>query len=138
MILLHLLLIVPTALLYGAAYLVTSVGKPEAERRRRQGAWLRRYFLRMGPLYIKMGQILATRSDLLSKEAISELQTLQDDVPPVAGDKIRKLLRAEYGRPVEEVFAQFSAEPIASASIAQVHTGTLFSGEKVAIKVVKT
>jgi glutamate-1-semialdehyde 2,1-aminomutase len=137
MILLHLLLILPLGIVYGTGYLLTSIGKSPAQKGALQGAWLRRYFLRLGPLYIKIGQILATRSDLLSKEAIAELRTLQDDVPPVAGHKIRALLEAHYGRPLETVFKDFSPESIASASIAQVHAAVLATGEKVAVKVVK-
>ena len=64
MILLHLLLILPLGVVYGTGYLLSSIGKSPAQKGALQGAWLRRYFLRLGPLYIKIGQILATRSDL--------------------------------------------------------------------------
>ena len=89
----------------------------------------------MGPTYIKFGQILSTRSDLLPPEYIEELSYLQDKVAPVSWEKAQGVLEAELGAPVEEFFAAVDPNPIASASLAQVHAATLLNGEEVVIKI---
>lgn len=88
----------------------------------------------LGPTYVKLGQLLSTRPDLIPREYIKELEKLQDQVPPFPFDQVRKVLEAE-GLVIEEMFAGFSAQPLASASIGQVHEATLKSGEKVVVKV---
>ncbi len=89
----------------------------------------------LGPTFIKLGQLLSSRPDILSLEYTRELRKLQDRVPSVSIEAIREVIAAEFGRPAEALFAEFSTEPLAAASIAQVHRGRLHSGEEVVIKV---
>jgi ubiquinone biosynthesis protein len=89
----------------------------------------------LGPTFIKFGQILSNRPDLLPIELINELEKLQDAVPSIATQNVKKIIEADLGSPVEKLFASFSDQPIASASIAQVHEGRLKTGEHVVIKV---
>lgn len=88
-----------------------------------------------GVTFVKLGQVLSTRRDLLPAEFVDELGRLQDEVTPVPWPDIERVLSAELGAPVEEVFAEFDREPLAAASIAQVHAATLASGERVVVKV---
>ncbi len=89
----------------------------------------------LGPTFIKLGQLLSTRPDILSVEYTQELGKLQDKVPRVPATAIREVIEAEFKRPVEALYAEFSFTPLAAASIAQVHRGRLKSGEEVVIKV---
>ena len=88
----------------------------------------------MGTTYVKFGQILSTRGDLIPDDLVEELKKLQDKVPPFPHEEAMALIEKEFGRPVEELFSEFSATPIASASIAQVYRATTLEGEKVALK----
>ena len=91
---------------------------------------------RLGPTFIKLGQMLSTRPDLISEEFAAELGSLRDSAPPVPIESVRQLIVSELGAPPEEVFATFDAEPIASASIGQVHRATeRGTGELLAVKV---
>ena len=96
---------------------------------------LRQTLEESGVSFVKLGQQMSTRDDLLSPEFITELRTLQDEVEPVPWALVRDLLAAELGAPVEEVFAQFEQGPLAAASVGQVHRATLHSGERVVVKV---
>ena len=96
---------------------------------------LRRALEDLGPTFIKFGQIMSTRSDIMPPEYLEELSYLQDDVPPVSWDEARKVVEDELGAPVEELFAQVDPTPIASASLAQVHVARLVSGEEVVVKI---
>ncbi|MFN3762899.1 MAG: ABC1 kinase family protein [Anaerolineae bacterium] len=89
----------------------------------------------LGPTFIKLGQVLSTRPDLLPPPYIAELSKLQDTVPPAPWDAVRALLEAELGAPPEKVFATLDPEPIAAASLAQVHAATLPDGSEVVVKV---
>lgn len=89
----------------------------------------------LGPTFIKFGQILSNRSDLLPAELIIQLEKLQDSVPPQAGAISRQVIETELKKPMEELFAWYETEAFASASMAQVHKATLKTGERVAVKV---
>ena len=91
----------------------------------------------LGPIFVKFGQMLSTRRDLLDPKLADELAKLQDQVPPFPTEQALQCLQAEYGRPVSEVFAQFEMTPVASASVAQVHFGVLPDGTEVAIKILR-
>ena len=91
----------------------------------------------LGPIFVKLGQVLSTRPDLLPAAYVLELSRLQDKVPPFDADLARRQIEASFGRPVEEIYAEFEAEPVAAASVAQVHRARLFGGEAVAVKVLR-
>ena len=98
-------------------------------------AVLRNILVDLGPVYVKLGQLLSTRPDLLPSAYIEELSTLQDEVPAVPWADIEVLLRQQLSRPMDETFSSFSAIPVAAGSIAQTHRATLVDGREVAVKV---
>jgi len=98
-------------------------------------AHLRAALEELGPTFIKLGQLLSTRSDLLPPEYITQLARLQDAAPPVPIDEIRGVIRSELGAEPEQVFASFDEQPLASASIGQAHAATLADGTSVVVKV---
>ena len=102
---------------------------------RKQARRLRERLIALGPTFIKSGQMLATRADLLPIEYVDELSQLQDSVPPYPNKHAMRVLESELGRPVAEVFSSISDNPIASASLGQVYRATLITGEDVAVKV---
>jgi ubiquinone biosynthesis protein len=89
----------------------------------------------LGPAFVKLGQVLSTRPDLLPPDYISELTRLQDNVQPVSWDEIEKVIQQELNRPLEEVFGEINTVPLASASLAQVHRAKLATRELVVLKV---
>lgn len=91
----------------------------------------------LGPIFVKFGQMLSTRRDLLPDDVAFELTKLQDRVPPFAGSQARLIVEKAYGQPLDTVFAEFDEFPLASASIAQVHAARLPSGREVVVKVVR-
>jgi ubiquinone biosynthesis protein len=95
---------------------------------------LRRTLEELGATYIKVGQFLSGRADLLPREYIEELSKLLDSAPPVPVSEIRELIEEELGSPVEDLFATFDDSPVASASIGQVHRATLHDGQAVVVK----
>jgi len=98
---------------------------------------LRRTLEDLGPIFVKFGQILSTRRDLLPEDVADEFASLQDRVPPFSGGVAAAIVRDALGRPVDEIFGEFSREPLASASIAQVHAARLKDGREVVVKVVR-
>jgi ubiquinone biosynthesis protein len=96
---------------------------------------LRMIFEDLGPTFIKLGQLLSIRRDLLPEEYIAEFEKLQDAVPPVPFPEVVGLLQEEFRRDVKEVFEEFISEPVASASIAQAHLARINTGEEVIVKV---
>ena len=91
----------------------------------------------LGPVFIKFGQLLSTRRDLLPEEAVNDLSKLQDQVPPFPEDQAINIIESELNASLDQAFAQFERKPLASASVAQVHTAVLHSGENVVVKVVR-
>ncbi|MBK8925336.1 MAG: hypothetical protein IPM74_05385 [Crocinitomicaceae bacterium] len=89
----------------------------------------------LGPTFVKFGQILSNRPDLLPLDLITQFEKLQDNVPPLSGEIARKVVEKELKKSTDEMFAWFEPEPFASASMAQVHKATLKTGERVAIKI---
>jgi predicted unusual protein kinase regulating ubiquinone biosynthesis (AarF/ABC1/UbiB family) len=96
---------------------------------------IRETALAMGGVLIKVGQFLSSRVDLLPKEYIEELALLQDEVPAAPFIGVREVVESEFGRPLHEVYAEFDPEPMAAASLGQVHRAALPTGEQVAVKV---
>jgi ubiquinone biosynthesis protein len=105
--------------------------RPEASRAVR----LRLALEELGPTFIKFGQALSTRSDLLPSDVIAEFTRLQDSVPPLQAGVAQQAIEEALGLRIAEIFLEFDAEPLAAASIAQVHRATLYSGETVAVKI---
>lgn len=103
-----------------------------------RGQRLRHFFEDLGPVFIKFGQVLSTRPDLIAEDIASELNHLQDNVAPFDNDLCRTLIETALGKPVGELFDDFDPLPLASASVAQVHTAKLKdSGKEVVIKVIR-
>jgi ubiquinone biosynthesis protein len=115
----------------------TTFGAPRETR----GARLRQALEDLGPIFVKFGQVLSTRRDLLPPDVADELAKLQDRVPPFASDVARREIERGLGRRIDDVFASFEDEPVASASIAQVHFAVMkdgpHAGKEVAVKVLR-
>src|SRR5688572_2727699 len=118
--------LVPSLLLY-----LRGVRQPAAEI----GIRVRRAFERLGVTYVKLGQFLAMRFDILPEDVCRELAKLFDAVPPMKAALVLRAIEEEFGEPADTLFAEFREEPLAAASIAQVHRAVLQSGEVVAVKV---
>ena len=102
-----------------------------------RGARLRMALEALGPIFVKFGQVLSTRRDLLPPDVAEELARLQDDVPPFDSALAIAEIERGLGRSIEQVFSEFDPEPVASASIAQVHFARLHNGTEVAVKVLR-
>lgn len=108
---------------------------PGADADPGRGERLRRAFEELGPAFVKLGQMLSTRADLLPPDIVSSLERLQDQVAPVDFAQIKTVLEAELGTPLERHFRSISPQPVAAASLGQVHEAVLTTGESVVIKV---
>jgi predicted unusual protein kinase regulating ubiquinone biosynthesis (AarF/ABC1/UbiB family) len=106
-----------------------------SRRRHLRAQWLVKKLLDLGPTFIKIGQSLSTRADLIPIEYVQELQQLQDKVPPFGIADAIAVIESELGKPVDILFQEFESVPLASASLGQVHKAKLHSGEEVVIKV---
>lgn len=102
-----------------------------------RGESIRMAFESLGPIFVKFGQLLSTRHTLFPDDIMQELTKLQDQVPPFATDKAIKMIEAALGKPIQSLFARFDLTPLASASIAQVHSAQLQDGSEVVIKVLR-
>jgi hypothetical protein len=96
--------------------------------------FIRDGLLTLGPTFVKLGQVVSTRTDVLPKTFTDVLKTLQDDVPPFSGARATEIIAKELGAPTDEIFSDFSETPLKAASLGQVHTAN-YKGQKVAIKV---
>jgi predicted unusual protein kinase regulating ubiquinone biosynthesis (AarF/ABC1/UbiB family) len=104
-------------------------------RQEKQAVWLRDSIIRLGPTFIKIGQSLGTRADLLPLPFVKELGTLVDSVPPFPNAVAFARIEKELGKKISEVYAEFDVEPVAAASLGQVYRAKLFTGEEVAVKI---
>ncbi len=102
-----------------------------------RGRRLRLTLEKLGPIFVKFGQMLSTRPDLIPEDIVNELEKLQDQVPPFASTLAIAILEDTYQQPIANVFASFDPQPLASASVAQVHAATLKSGEDVIVKIIR-
>jgi len=101
------------------------------------GKRLRLALIELGPIFVKFGQAVSTRRDLLPPDIADELAELQDRVPPFPADEAVEILNKSYGKSVDEIFSRFDQEPFAAASIAQVHTAALQDGTEVIVKLLR-
>ncbi|MEB3289964.1 MAG: AarF/ABC1/UbiB kinase family protein [Leptolyngbya sp.] len=107
----------------------------EEQNRQKRASQLRQVLIDLGPTFIKVGQALSTRPDLVRKDFLEELTKLQDQLPPFSTPLARAIMEAELGYSPEEIFSSISPTPVAAASLGQVYRARLFSGEEVAVKV---
>jgi ubiquinone biosynthesis protein len=122
--------------LFGLLRLLLARSTPEVALSTR-GMRVRRALEELGPIFVKFGQILSTRRDLLPPDVAAELALLQDRVAPFPGEEARALVESELGAPVADLFEEFDTQPLASASVAQVHAARLPGGREVVLKVLR-
>ncbi|MDJ0582644.1 AarF/ABC1/UbiB kinase family protein [Crocosphaera sp.] len=106
-----------------------------SKQRKKRAKWLVKNLLQLGPTFIKIGQSLSTRADLIPLEYIQELSQLQDNVPPFSPEEAIAVIEVELGKAIYDLFDDFEIEPLASASLGQVHRAKLYTGKEVVVKV---
>ena len=106
---------------------------PSAER----GERLRQALQSLGPIFVKFGQLLSTRPDMVASDICAQLRELQDNVAPFSNQQFAELVEQQLGAPISELFADFERSPLASASVAQVHAATLLDGKPVVVKAIR-
>ncbi len=120
--------------LLNALLAISRIGRKPKDPR---GVRLRMALEHLGPIFVKFGQVLSTRRDVLPEDIANELAKLQDRVPPFDSKLAVQKIESSLGKPISEIFSEFDETPVASASIAQVHFGKLLNGREVAIKVLR-
>ncbi len=109
----------------------------EAQQRREAADWLRDRFGELGPPFIKLGQIISSRPDLFPTEWVESFASLQANVPAFSFDEVRQVVEEEFGKPIDQLFVSISKEPLATASIGQVHRVTVKVGDQLVDEVIK-
>ena len=128
--------IAQVAVKHGFGYVVDGRrGTAEGDGGTPRGRHLRELLDELGPTFVKFGQLLSTRPDIVPPDIIAELRSLQDDVRPFPYEDVERTIREELGQPVERLFLSFEEKPVAAASIGQVHRATLPNGRNVIVKV---
>ena len=127
--------IAQVAVRHGFGTIVDGRRDVEGETGTARGRHLREMLDELSPTFVKFGQLLSTRPDVVPPDIILELRSLQDDVRPFPFVDIERTIREELGQPIERLFLEFDEQPLAAASIGQVHRATLPNGRKVAVKV---
>ena len=110
---------------------------PRRSRRESLGSRIRQALEELGPIFVKFGQAVSTRRDLLPADIVDELAKLQDQVPPFPSQEALQILATAFGQTADELFGGFEREPLAAASVAQVHGATLPGGESVVVKILR-
>lgn len=143
---LHFLFLLVVVIVCGVGYLIGRLALALfvwGPRRGRAVGTLRGWMLkhamsRLGATFIKLGQVMSTRPDLFAPEVIEQLRSLQDRIPPFSFRKVKTIIETDFGKPLEELFTDFDARPVAAASVAQVHRARLRDGgHEVAVKVLR-
>jgi predicted unusual protein kinase regulating ubiquinone biosynthesis (AarF/ABC1/UbiB family) len=120
---------------FGLTWWLGKGSTPSIEKQRRRAIWLREMLTKLGPAFIKVGQALSTRPDLVAPIYLEELARLQDQLPPFDNEIAYRFIEEELGDRPENIYAELSEKPIAAASLGQVYKGKLKTGETVAVKV---
>jgi len=121
----------------GIAQFGAGLSTPKSLRALRPGQRLAKALERLGPTFIKLGQALSTRPDLVGEAVASDLAELQDSLPPFAAATARAIVAEDLGKPIEAIFSSFDDQPVAAASIAQVHFAVTLDGDEVAVKILR-
>ncbi len=128
--------IAQVAVRHGFGYLVSGRrGRPPADGSTARGRHLREMLDELGPTFVKFGQLLSTRPDVVPPDIVAELRGLQDDVRPFPFADVERVVREDLGQPIERLFVEFDEQALAAASIGQVHRAVLPNGKRVVVKV---